>query len=286
MGTSPSPFEGRRPFLLLALVFALASCASTSETTGKPTAGAPPELLAGYLPLDAIPSSLVQVPPPPASGSAALALDEDIAQRSFALYGTPRWTQAIADADLGFPNAAGTFSCALGIPITESDTPRLYLLLRRSMADLGRSTGSAKDYYRRPRPFVVNNKPMCTPDLRASLEQNGSYPSGHNAVGWGWALILAEISPEQVDAILVRGRNHGESRNVCNVHWHSDVMQGAFGRCGHGGSIARRRRVSCRPACGKIRSRRRSPSGAETLTRLPCRSRGTGFATLIGAMKR
>ena len=91
------------------------------------------------------------------------------------------------------------------------------------MTDLGRSTGSAKDYYKRTRPFVLNNRPMCTPDSRMILENNGSYPSGHNSIGWGWALILAEISPEQTDAILVRGRNYGESRNVCNVHWHSAV---------------------------------------------------------------
>jgi len=58
------------------------------------------------------------------------------------------------------------------------------------------------------------------------LEKDGSYPSGHSAVGWAWALILSEISPAQTDAILARGRVFGESRNVCNVHWHSDVVQG------------------------------------------------------------
>lgn len=60
------------------------------------------------------------------------------------------------------------------------------------------------------------------------LEKDGSYPSGHSAVGWAWALILSEISPAQTDAILARGRVFGESRNVCNVHWHSDVVQGRF----------------------------------------------------------
>jgi acid phosphatase (class A) len=45
-------------------------------------------------------------------------------------------------------------------------------------------------------------------------------------VGWAWALILAEISPEQSDAILARGAAYGASRNVCNVHWRSDVNAG------------------------------------------------------------
>ena len=58
--------------------------------------------------------------------------------------------------------------------------------------------------------------------------KDGSYPSGHTAIGWAWALILCEIAPERADAILARGRAFGESRNICNVHWHSDVVEGRF----------------------------------------------------------
>ena len=39
-------------------------------------------------------------------------------------------------------------------------------------------------------------------------------------------MILAEISPGDADAILLRGRAYGESRNVCNHHWYSDVEWG------------------------------------------------------------
>lgn len=238
MERSSSRVSWRSCSLVLTVVSALVACAGATDTVGKPitVAGYPPGLIAGYLPLAAIPSSLVQMPPPPAAGSAAMALDEDIAQRSFALYGTPRWTQAITDADLDMSHAASAFSCALNIPISEAQTPRLYLLLHRALTDLAFSAVSAKNQYKRTRPFVLNKKPMCTPASKEMLENDGSYPSGHNTVGWGWALILAEVSPEQTDAILVRGRNFGESRNVCNVHWHSDVMQG---RLVGSGTVAR-----------------------------------------------
>ena len=33
-------------------------------------------------------------------------------------------------------------------------------------------------------------------------------------------------APERADAILARGRSFGESRNVCNAHWYSDVVAG------------------------------------------------------------
>ena len=60
------------------------------------------------------------------------------------------------------------------------------------------------------------------------MRKDGSYPSGHTAIGWAWALILTEIAPERADAVLARGRAFGESRVVCNVHWHSDVVEGRF----------------------------------------------------------
>jgi acid phosphatase (class A) len=72
----------------------------------------------------------------------------------------------------------------------------------------------------------VNKEPTCTPDEEKFLITNGSYPSGHAAIGWAWALILSEIAPEQTDAILARGRAFGENRLICNVHWQSDVIAG------------------------------------------------------------
>ena len=219
--------EWRRLLLVLVSVAIIAGCASY-DGRSKPAAVPEfrPGLLVGYLSPIALPSSLALVPPPPATGSAAFALDEEISRRSFALRDTPRWLLAISDADLAFPHVAGTFSCAVNAPITEEDTPHLYMLLRRTLTDVGLSTYTAKNHYNRTRPFVRNKEPICTPDKKALLEKDGSYPSGHTAVGWGWALILSEISPEQTDALLARGRAFGESRNVCNVHWHSDVIQG------------------------------------------------------------
>ena len=187
-----------------------------------------PGILAGYLDLKELPNSLALIPPPPAEGSAAKALDEEVSRRNLTLRDTPRWELATGDADLMFPRAAGTFSCALGVPITEQDTPHLYMLIRRTLADAGLSTYTAKDKYQRKRPFVVNEEPTCTPDEEDYLRKDGSYPSGHTALGWAWALILSEIAPERTDVILARGRAFGESRVVCNVHWYSDVVQGRF----------------------------------------------------------
>ena len=145
-----------------------------------------PGILEGYLAMEEMPNSLLLLPPPPEEGSAAWELDMETA----ALY------VAMEDEE------------------------------RKALADAGLSTYAAKDHYQRERPFMINGKPTCTPEEEEYLSQDGSYPSGHTAIGWAWALILTELFPDQADVILKRGKEFGISRNVCNLHWHSDVAAG------------------------------------------------------------
>ncbi len=214
------------PFFMVCMLFT-AGCASV-EQSGRPVAVEEimPGLLQGYLATEEVPDSLALVLPPPAEGSAAFARDEEASQESFALRGTPRWDLAIKDANLHFPEAANAFADALGFEITEAKTPYLYQLLHRTLTDAGLSTYAAKNHYQRKRPFMRNNQPIGTPEDEEALRKDGSYPSGHTAIGWAWALILTEIVPEQTDAILKRGYEFGQSRIICNVHWQSDVDAG------------------------------------------------------------
>ncbi|HEY9235716.1 MAG TPA: phosphatase PAP2 family protein [Phenylobacterium sp.] len=201
-------------------------CAATPTTQQPAAAQAPEGRPAGYLASGAAPNSLTLLPAPPQAGSAAQARDDDASKDALAMSGGPRWRLATEDAELGFPQAAETFSCSLGVKVSPETTPRLYTLLRRSLADAGMSTYPTKNKYKRQRPFMVNHAPICTPAIEARLRNDGSYPSGHSAIGWAWALILAEAAPDRADAVLARGRAFSQSRVVCNVHWQSDVDEG------------------------------------------------------------
>lgn len=224
----------RLPIRYLAVMLAatLAACsgmqsgpseADVAEAEVKEIA---PGILEGYLPQEEQLDSKLFVPPAPAPDSARQAMDTAWAERMLELQGSARWDLAISDADLHFPAAASRFSCTLGFPVNEQDTPALYMLLRRTLADVGLASYSAKNAYQRQRPFMITNTPICTPDEAEGLRKDGSYPSGHTAIGWGWALLLTELVPERADALAARGRAFGESRNVCNVHWYSDVVAG------------------------------------------------------------
>lgn len=227
------------PIVLAALAYAsvCAGCAAVDSLNRHSTmAESSPGVVVGYLGSAALPDSASLLPAPPVPGSAAQALDAEVNQRALALRGSERWKQATLDADLTFPEAAGTFSCALGAPITEQDTPHLYTLLYRTLADASNSTDQAKQLYQRTRPFLLNGQAICTPQWQTHIASTGSYPSGHSSVGWAWALILSELAPERGDAILARGLAYGESRIICNVHWQSDVVAG---RVMGAGTVAR-----------------------------------------------
>ena len=185
-----------------------------------------PGYVEGYLSKKELPNSIALVPPPPAEGSVAEQLDLEIANQYIALTDEARKEQAAIDAILTFPEATLSFNPVLPIEISDSVTPVLYILMRRSLADAGVSTSAAKHHYNRARPFMVNDQPTCSPEDEEYLRKDGSYPSGHTAIGWAWALILTEVFPDHADAILERGKQYGISRNVCNVHWHSDVLAG------------------------------------------------------------
>jgi acid phosphatase (class A) len=219
----------RLPMVLAALAL-LSACAGPRAPTTVPSEL--PEIrpgsgvVIGYLPREQMPDSLALLPAPPAPGTPALAADQAAFEQAQSLRGSPRWQFAALDNELAFPKAAQTLSCALGLPIGEATTPHVNILLRRTLADAGLSTYRAKDHYKRTRPFVQNGVGTCAPHEEKKLSTDGSYPSGHAALGWAWALVLAELVPERADALLARGHAFGQSRVVCNVHWQSDVDAG------------------------------------------------------------
>lgn len=228
-----------RTFLRTALVSVLAltlftGCATTQDARTKlgTVAEFHPELglgaLQGYLGPEALPNSLALIPPPPAPGSAAFAHDEEVARNTFALRDKPRFALAAADFELKLPIFINDFSCALNAQMTKENSPYLFTLLSRSFSDLALSTYAAKNHCQRMRPFQINHEPIAVPQMQAALEKDPSYPSGHSALGWGFALILTELAPDRDDELLARGRAYSESRMVANHHWNSDVVWGRF----------------------------------------------------------
>lgn len=212
---------------LLALLVAAGSVPSALAQQSPGMAGpAKQRLPAGtYISGATLPDMTLILPPPPPSGSPDQDADDAAFHATRALAGSDRWALAERDSHLATSEVLADFSCALGFAIDPNATPALVSLLGHAGADMGPAVERAKEFWKRPRPYLGNALPICV-QRHGSLDNNPSYPSGHATLEYGVALILAELVPDRATAILQRGRILAESRIVCGVHWASDVQAG------------------------------------------------------------
>jgi acid phosphatase (class A) len=202
-----------------ALLGALPAAAQSGITVSRPP------VVSGYLRPEQRPDHTVYLPPPPAPESVLGTADIAVYRATRALEGSARWQLAAHDADIAQPDLFADFKCSLGVDLGAVQAPAATRLLTRASADLFPLIGASKEYYKRPRPYLVENAPLCIVPSE-ELTRGGAYPSGHAAAGWLYALLLADIAPDHTSAILGRGRAFGESRVVCGVHYLSDIEGG------------------------------------------------------------
>lgn len=216
--------------VVVLLTVLLSGCAATAPVTQLPptsleAVGYVSErfgLPKGYLAPADLPNSLALLPPPPQPGSAAMAADQAAFEQAMQA-SAERKATAKTDADLDWSILIQPFEKILGTSLSDGSKPNTEMLLKRSMVDAGLSTYRAKNHYQRIRPFVKNNVSSCLPEHEEVLEADGSYPSGHTAIGWMLALVLTDLVPEKQDQLLKRGYEYGQSRVVCRAHWQSDT---------------------------------------------------------------
>lgn len=205
----------------LAVIAAGGVAIAQSPMSGAAPAAAVTAKPFGYLGLSA-PDTYAILPPSPPPGSIRDKADRAEFLATRPLKDSPRWALATNDVDIrGFMK---DMACAVGVEITPQNAPRLMALVMKMGPDIAYATNHPKDIYKRPRPFLTDEGPICV--TKESLAGSPDYPSGHVTFGWTMGLVLAELAPDRATEILVRARAFGESRLVCGVHSMSAVESG------------------------------------------------------------
>jgi acid phosphatase (class A) len=196
-------FLPHRPVLIL---LALAACL------------APLQAQPSYLPAGE-PDGVALLAPPPLPGSAEQAADLASVIAVFNAR-TPR-EEALARSERKFSIFA--FAPAIGSFFQSGKAPQTEAFFKRIEQETAAVTDAAKDYWKRPRPYMVE------PGLAKAggeMEKSFSYPSGHSTRATVLALLLAELFPDRQEAILAVGRNIGWHRVEIGRHYPTDIYAG------------------------------------------------------------
>ena len=139
---------------------------------------------------------------------------------------TERGRQAIADADCSDAAVMNGFAPAVGIELNSKATPAIAALLSAAKTALLDNAGQLQSTDFRKRPFVQFGEPSLLPDSDADAALTSSYPAEGAVIGWGLALLLVEVAPENQNAILTRGFEYGRSGVITGRYYASDVQAG------------------------------------------------------------
>jgi acid phosphatase (class A) len=199
-----------------------AAAAGLVGAAPAPKSAPPSAPMAGYLGA-AAPDNTAILPPAPVAGDTRYEADRTAYLATRSLEGSARWKMAQGDVDVRA--VMKDLACSVGVELTPQNAPKLTAMITRLAVDVTRAVDQPKDFYKRKRPYLIDEGPICvpkSPDLAASPD----YPSGHNTWGWTVGLIMAELAPDRATPILARARAFGESRLVCGVHNLSAVQAG------------------------------------------------------------
>jgi acid phosphatase (class A) len=163
--------------------------------------------------------ALTLLPPPTVLHTAEDTADRDSA---FQVYRS-RTPEDVTRAKAEHKVTPYAYAVAVGPFLKPGKFPRLDAMFQELELEVKPVIDAGKNHWKRLRPYVQDPARFSEP---GDPENSFGYPSGHATRGTVFGLILAEIFPEQRDAILEKGRLIGWTRVEVGVHSPEDIYAG------------------------------------------------------------
>jgi acid phosphatase (class A) len=162
-----------------------------------------------YSQIDAI------LPTPPAPGSDAEKADAAEGDRIRAGKIAP---EELVAAKAAAKDSVWDFSAVLGPDFNAEKLPKLAEIFKGVNADTRQAMSYAKNVFKRQRPASA----------AYSEHEHGefSYPSGHSTRAYVWATLLADLYPQQRQALFDLAAKKGRYRIILGMHYPKDVAAG------------------------------------------------------------
>jgi len=175
----------------------------------------------------AIPDASKFLPGPPEDISVEYLKDYSKYLWGKSMRDSAEWKIASTDVDYRLSTYIDAFSPLIGLQISKSNTPNIYLVLDYIMTYGQETIEKAQNTFGFSlRPYAKFKESSLVPGYESKYTDISSYPSSFAFMGWLTALTLVEICPDKQDDILIRGYNFGVSSVIAGYNWDSDAISG------------------------------------------------------------
>lgn len=178
-----------------------------------------------YLSQTQIQQVMAILPPPSPPGTAEDQADRAATDQAFAARSTADFNAALQEEKFD----AFAFAAVIGPGFQAQRLPHVAALFKEAEAETKDAVDQSKDHWMRLRPCPPESD--CAKHPEEAKKKSYGYPSGHSSRATVDALLLAQLFPQDADALLQHSRDIGWRRVVKGVHTLQDIYGGrVFGQ--------------------------------------------------------
>ena len=173
-----------------------------------------------YLSAAQVNTVLTMLPPPSVPGSAEDQADRATTDRAFAQRSSADFSAAEQEEKFD----AFAFASVVGAGFQADKLPHVAALFKEAEHETKEAVDTSKNHWRRLRPCPPAS--ACALNPEQAKKKSFGYPSGHSSRATVDAILLAQLFPQDSDALMQHARDIGWRRVVNGVHTLQDIYAG------------------------------------------------------------